>query len=119
MLGCCVPALLPLVCISLALSTTTFHWASRLGAQFRDEARPSVAYMVLGLLLGLGFTSWFFFACELHGRYLLVTVAPASAAFGAWFSHKWFAVPVEAVENDDLGLRVELWEPLIISNEQE
>ena len=117
MLGCCVPALLPLVCISLALSTTTFHWASRLGAQFRDEARPSVAYMVLGLLLGLGFTSWFFFACELHGRYLLVTVAPASAAFGAWFSHKWFAVPVENV--DDFGLRVELWEPLIISNEQE
>ena len=107
------------MCITLALSTTTFHWASRLGAQFRDEARPSVAYMVLGLLLGLGFTSWFFFACELHGRYLLVTVAPASAAFGAWFSQKWFAEPVEPVMNHDLGLRVELWEPLIISNEQE
>lgn len=104
-LGCCVPMVLPLVCITLLQSTAAFHFARTImGAEFSDEATPSTVYLWFATILGMGLASWTFFDCDFNGKYLVLVGAPGLLVGGAAWSMLHRQAPHGEVEEKDAFL---------------
>ena len=87
LLGFCVPLLLPLACVSMAANSVVFNlMISNRGVESNDYDSIRVVStlrvertLMPAAIMGYVLVVWFFFSCELHGRWLVVFGAPICA----------------------------------------
>lgn len=92
-LGFCVPWIVPLCSIALALHAAAYHVVvTKFGVTLQNEARPSTSFLWVSLALGWVLVAWFFFACNLHGAWLVATGVPVVAGGVAYFSKHWWSM---------------------------
>ena len=90
MFGFCVPLLFPLAATSLALHATVFRVAvTRFGIEMTRHVRPPLQYLWLALCIGWGLVAWFFFAAQLHGRWLVLIGAPLASLLAGVAAVRW------------------------------
>ena len=85
-LGFAVPVLIPLTCLAMAQTAAVTHWGRELGVEFTSMARPSSAYLWICGCLGLTLNAWFFWACGLYGKEVVVAVSLPVVLFTAFCS---------------------------------
>ena len=81
-LGMCVPAMLPLVCVSIATSSVAVNvMISHCGVEStgHNSIRHIDVTLITAAILGYALVVWFFISCGLHGSWLVVFGAPFCA----------------------------------------
>ena len=80
-LGMCVPAMLPLVCVSIATSSVAVNvMISHCGVESTGHNSIRVdGILITAAILGYALVVWFFISCGLHGSWLVVFGAPFCA----------------------------------------
>jgi hypothetical protein len=89
-LGICVPLLIPLVCVSVAVNSVTFNLLmSQCGVECNNDNKiPRIdGSLIVAAIMGYAFVVWFFFSCDLQGAWLVLFGAPF-CALGLNHSHK-------------------------------
>jgi len=84
--GLYYPCLLPISAIALFLHGAVFHAATVKGTTLKYDTTPSTTYLWVSLLLGMGFTVWFYNEADLGGRWLVNTAMPVLTATSVYWT---------------------------------
>lgn len=118
-LGVMFPITVPLTAITLGCKAIDFKYAMRQGFKPQNNARPSLRYLILSLLLGYALLVWVYMSNDLHGRILVIVGVP----FGwlaAWVFEAYYPVSRAPwrwiVYDDELPQGISFFDPNVVTD---